>query len=209
MVDVNQAMELTMWRQWCLREELHGECGEKLSEQVTEFRSGKSRHNGRDSTILLFGLPEAGGVAVAGRDDAKPAPEAVKDKAWAASWLELAGKAGTPPESAMLAAKLQAGRLATCWTESTCWTADVQMDGAVDATLEVDGADTDRERIPSDSSTRNKASYAAEWLLRVFLVFISYARIHKDSQIEHSRSAKISKQHCMRKATRDKSPANL
>ena len=69
MVDVNQAMELTMRHQWCSREGLHGECREKLSEQATEFRSGKSRHNDRDSTILLFGLPEAGGVAVAGRDD--------------------------------------------------------------------------------------------------------------------------------------------
>ena len=106
----------------------------------------------------------------------------------------------------MLAAKLQAGTLATCWTESTCWTADVQMDGAVDARLEVDGADTDRERIPSDSSTRNKASYAAEWLLRVFLVFISDARIRKDSQIERNRSAKISKQHCKREGNATQKP---
>ena len=45
----------------------------------------------------LFGPPEAGGVAAAGREDAKTAPEVAKDEAWAASWIELAGGAGTPP----------------------------------------------------------------------------------------------------------------
>ena len=81
---------------------------------------------------------------------------------------------------------LQAGRLAACWAESTCWTAsataarkagdvcettDVE-DEAVEATLGSDGADTDSRGISSDSCTKDKASYAADWLLRVFLVFI-------------------------------------
>ena len=49
-------------------------------------------------TTQLFGLPEEGGVTVASREEAKPAPEVTKDEAWAASWLQLAGRAGTPPE---------------------------------------------------------------------------------------------------------------
>lgn len=124
-------------------------------------------------TTQLFGLPKAGGVAVAGRKDAKPVPEAAKDEAWAASWLELADGAETPPELASLSGKLQVGRLGTFWTESTCWRAlamaarkagdvgektNVEMDRAVEAILDSDGAEADRGRIPSDSG-RDKASY--------------------------------------------------
>ena len=50
-------------------------------------------------------------------------------------------------------------------------TTDVE-DWAVEATLGSDGADTDSGGISSDSGTKDKASYAADWLLRVFLVFI-------------------------------------
>ena len=46
----------------------------------------------------------------------------------------------------------------------------------------------------------------ADWLLRVFLVFISQARIRKDSQIKHNRSTKISKQHCKREGNVTKKP---
>ena len=121
----------------------------------------------------------------------------------------------------MLAGKLQAGRLATCWAESTCWTAfstaarkagdvvettDVRVDGAVEAMLDADDAVTDGGGIPSDSSTRDNASNAADWLLRVFPVFISDARIRKDLQIERNRSAKISKQHCKRKGNATQKP---
>ena len=120
---------------------------------------------------------------MAGTEDAKPAPEAANDDAWAASWLELADGAKTPPELATLVGTLQAGRLAACWAESTCWTAlataarkagettDVE-DRAVEAALGSDGTDTDSGGISSDSCTKDKASYAADWLLRVFLVFI-------------------------------------
>ena len=48
--------------------------------------------------------------------------------------------------------------------------ADVEMDGAVDATLDSDSTETDLRGIPLDSGTIDKASYAANWLLRVFLV---------------------------------------
>lgn len=47
---------------------------------------------------------------------------------------------------------------------------DVEMDGAVDATLDSDSTETDLRGIPLDSGTIDKASYAANWLLRVFLV---------------------------------------
>lgn len=43
-------------------------------------------------------------------------------------------------------------------------TTDVE-DGAVEAMLDSDGADTDRRGITSDSCARDKASYAADWLL--------------------------------------------
>ena len=51
-------------------------------------------------------------------------------------------------------------------------TTDAEMDGAVEAMLDFNGADTDCGGIPSDSSTIDKALYAADWLLhvRVFLV---------------------------------------
>ena len=122
---------------------------------------------------------------------------------------------------ANIGGKLQTQRLATCWAKSNCWTAsvtvvrkagevgettDVQMDGAVEATLDADGADTDSGEIPSDSGTRDKASNAAGWLLRVFLVFISDVRIRKDSQIKPNRSGKISKQHCKRKGNATQKP---
>ena len=68
-------------------------------------------------------LTEAEGVAVVGTEDAKPVPEAASNEAWAASWLELAGREESPWELATLAGTLQARRLATCWAESTCWTA--------------------------------------------------------------------------------------
>ena len=86
---------------------------------------------------------------MAGGEAAKPAPEAAKDEAWAASWLELVFGTETPPEMATLAGKLEEGRLTTCWAESTCWTVlataarkagdvgnktAVELDGAVDAT---------------------------------------------------------------------------
>ena len=68
--------------------------------------------------------------------------------------------------------------------DSTCWTAVAtaarkagdmgettdEGDEAVEATLDADGADTDTRGISSDSCTRDEASYAADWLLRVFLV---------------------------------------
>ena len=120
-----------------------------------------------------------------------------------------------PAGSATLAGKLQAGRLATCWTALVTVagragdvgkTTDVLMDGAVEATLDTDGADTDRGGIPSDSGTRDNTSKAAHWLLRVFLVFISDVRIRKDSQIERNRSAKISKHHCKRKGNATQKP---
>lgn len=110
---------------------------------------------------------------MAGRKDAKPVPEVAKDEAWAASWLELADGAETPPELASLSGRLQVQRLGTCWTESTCWRAlamaarkagdvgektNVEMDRAVEAILDSDGAEADRGRIPSDSG-RDKASY--------------------------------------------------
>ena len=85
-------------------------------------------------------------------------------------------------------------------------TIDVQMDGAVEATLDADGADTGSGGIPSDSGTRDKASNAAGWLYQVFLVFISDARICKDSQIKRNRSAKISKQHSKRKGNATQKP---
>lgn len=47
-------------------------------------------------TTQLFGLPETGGVAVAGMEDAKPVPEGANDEAWATSWLELASRAEMP-----------------------------------------------------------------------------------------------------------------
>ena len=126
---------------------------------------------------------------MAGGEDAEPVPEVAKDEAWAASWLELAGRAETSAELAMPAGKLEGGKLSTCWAEITCWTVlvmvarkvgdvgdktDVEMDGAVDATLGSDGAETDHGGIPSDSGTRDKVLYTADWLLRVFLVCIAF-----------------------------------
>ena len=124
-------------------------------------------------------LTEAEGVAVVGTEDAKTVPEAASDEAWAASWLELAGREESPWELATLAGTLQARRLATCWAESTCWTAlamaarkagdmgettDLE-DRAVEAKLDSDGADNNSRGISSDSCTRDKASYTADWLL--------------------------------------------
>ena len=85
---------------------------------------------------------------------------------------------------------------------------DVEMDGAVDATLDSDGAETDHGGIPLDSGTRDKVLYTADWLLRVFLVCIAFlvwesaktARIRQDSLTESNWSAMINKQHCMKKA---------
>ena len=142
---------------------------------------------------------------MAGTDDAKPAPEAANDDTWAASRLEwlplkLADGAKRLAELAKLVGRLQAGRLAACWAESTCWTVsaarkagdmgettDVE-DEAVEATLGSDGGDTDSGGISSDSCTKDKASYAADWLLRVFLVFIvvlvsKSAKIRKEEQL--------------------------
>ena len=150
---------------------------------------GEENVNTKVGTTQLLGLPEAEGVAVAGLEDAKPVPEAANDEAWAASWLELlAGGTETPPELAMLVGTVQAGVLAICWAESTCWmvlataarkAADVGKtthveDGAVEATLDADGADTNSAGISSDSCAREKALYAADWLLQVFLVFIIF-----------------------------------
>ena len=141
-------------------------------------------------TTQLFGLPEAEGIAMAGTEDAKPAPESENNDMWAASRLEwlplkLADGAKTLAELAKLVGRLQAGTLAACWAESTCWTASVTAarkagdvgettdveDEAVEATLGSDGGDTDSGGISSVSCTKDKASYAADWLLRVFLVF--------------------------------------
>ena len=155
---------------------------------ATKQTIGEENVDTKVGTTQLFGLPEADGAAVAGTEDAKPAPEAANDDAWAASWLKLAGGAETPPELAMLAGTLQPGRLATCWAESTCWTALAMVarkagdvgetthveDRAVEAMLDSDGADTDSRGISSDSCTRDKALHAADWLLRVFLVFIVF-----------------------------------
>ena len=106
-----------------------------------------------------------------GGEAAKPVPEAAKDEAWAASWLELVCGAETPPEMAMLAGKLEEGRLKTCWAESTCWMAlataarkagdvgdktAVELDGAVDAMRDSAGVETDSGEIPSDSSVRHR-----------------------------------------------------
>ena len=128
---------------------------------------------------------------MAGTEDAKPAPEVANDDTWAASRLEwlplkLGDGASTLAELAMLVGTLQAGRLVACWAESTCWTALATMarkagdvvettdveDKAVEATLGSDGGDTDSGGISLDSCTKDKASYAADRLLRVFLVFI-------------------------------------
>ena len=57
-----------------------------------------------------------------------------------------------------------------------------------------------------DIGARDNASNVADWLLQVFLVFISEARICKDSQIDCNRSAKISKQHCKRKGNATQKP---
>ena len=43
---------------------------------------------------------------MADRQDAKPVPEAARDKAWAASWLELARGAETSPEFSTFVSKL-------------------------------------------------------------------------------------------------------
>lgn len=127
---------------------------------------------------------------MAGTEDAKPAPEVANDDTWPASRLEwlplkIADGASTLAELATLVGTLQAGRLAACWAESTCWTAlattarkagdmgkttDVE-DKPVEATLGSVGGDSDSGGIASDSCTKDKASYAADWLLRVFLVF--------------------------------------
>ena len=81
--------------------------------------------------------------------------------------------------------KLVVGRLTTCCAESTCWIelvtaarkvrdidnkTDVEMDGAVDAAVDSDCAETDCGGFPLDSGTRDKASYIADWLLRIFLM---------------------------------------
>ena len=75
-----------------------------------EWASNEIGVNTKIGTTQLFGLPEARGVTVAGGEDAKPVPEAAKDEAWAASWLELAGRAETSPELAMPAGKLEGGK---------------------------------------------------------------------------------------------------
>ena len=76
-------------------------------------------------------------------------------------------------------------------------TTDIHMDGAVEATLDID-----RGGIPLD------ASKAAHWLLRVFLVFISEARIRKDSQIDSNRSQRSANSAARKKVMQNKSPAN-
>jgi len=111
---------------------------------------------------------------LAGGEDAKPTPEAAKDKAWATSWLGLASGAETPLEMATLMEELELGWLATGWAEGTCWTAfataarkarDVGdntdegiVDRAVEATLESNGIETGGGGISLDSGTRDKAS---------------------------------------------------
>lgn len=60
-------------------------------------------------------------------------------------------------------------------------TTDVE-DRAAEATQDSNGADTNSGGIFSDSCTRDKASYAADWLLGVFLVFIVYLAWCEDPQ---------------------------
>ena len=135
---------------------------------------GAEKVDTKEGTTKLFGLPEATGVAVAGREEVKPSPEAAKDDAWAASSLRGAGGAEMPPETATHVDELEFGQLATGWAESTCWTAaataarkagDVGdttdeglVDGADEATLEFGGVETVGEGISSDSGTSDKAS---------------------------------------------------
>ena len=61
-----------------------------------------------------------------------------------------------------------------------------EEDEAVEATLDADGADTDAGGISSDSCTRDKASYAADWLLRVFLVFMIYLALGSAKAVRES-----------------------
>lgn len=77
----------------------------------------------------------------------------------------LFSKAFYSPWTALATATRKAGDMGE--------TTDAEMDGAVEAMLDFDGADTDCRGIPSDSSTIDKALYAADWLLRVFLVWES------------------------------------